>query len=108
MPDLQRVAFKITCKRTIIITFNGGDSSYNVLNKVRILQLVNHPRIISLEDEVDTANFLFIVLELPEGGELFNNIIEKTKLKEARLSCTSSKLPWQSSTYNSRRSVIGT
>ena len=28
-------------------------------------------------------NFLFIVLELAEGGELFDKIIEKTKLNEA-------------------------
>ena len=75
--------WQITCKRTIVTTFNPGNSSSNVLNMVRILQLVNHPCIISLEDVIDTPNFLFILLELPEGAELFNKIIEKTKLKEA-------------------------
>ena len=54
-----------------------------MLNKVRILQLVNHPCIISLEDVIDTPNFLFILLELPEGRELFDKIIEKTKLRDA-------------------------
>ena len=81
VPDLHRVAIKIICKR--ITTFNGGASSSNALKKVRILQSVNHPCIISLEDVIDTPNFLFIVLELTEGGELFDKIIEKTKLKEA-------------------------
>ena len=38
VPDLHRVAIKNTCKRTIVTTFNGGDSSSNVLNKVQILQ----------------------------------------------------------------------
>ena len=33
----------------------------------------------SLEDVIDTPNFLFIVLELAEGGELFDKIIEKTR-----------------------------
>ena len=74
----------MTCKCTMVTTFNGGNSSSNVLNKVRILQLVNLPCIISLEDVIDTPNFLFIVLELPEGGELFDKIIKKTKLKEAK------------------------
>ena len=62
--------------------FNGGHSSSNVLNKVRILQLVNHLCIINLEDVIDMPDFLFIVHELAEGGELFYKIIKKTKLNE--------------------------
>ena len=31
---------------------------------------------------IDTPDYLFIVLELAEGGELFDKIIEKTKLNE--------------------------
>ena len=88
------VTIKIKCKRTIIITFNGGDSSSNVLNKVWILQLVNHPCIISLEDVIDTPNFLFIVLELPEGADLFDKIIEKTKLKEAEAKLHFFQIAW--------------
>ena len=37
-PDLHRGTIKIICKCTIITTFNVGDSSSNVLNKVPILQ----------------------------------------------------------------------
>ena len=54
VPDLHRVAIKVICKRTIVTTFTGGDSSSNVLNKVWILQLVNHSYIISLEDVINT------------------------------------------------------
>ena len=79
VPELHQVAIKIFCKGTIVTTFNGGDSSSNVLKKVRILQSVNHPCITSLKDEIDTPNFRFIVLELAEGGELFDKIIEKTR-----------------------------
>ena len=81
--DSHRVAIKIICKRTTITTFNAGNSSSNVLNEVRILQSVNHPCVINLKDVIDTPNFLFIVLELAEGRELFDKIIEKTKLNEA-------------------------
>ena len=45
--------------------------------------MVNHPCIINLEDVINTPNFLFILLELVEGRELFDKIIEKTKLTEA-------------------------
>ena len=34
VPDLHRVTNKIICKCTIIITFNGGNSTSNVLKKV--------------------------------------------------------------------------
>ena len=54
-----------------------------MLDKVRNLQSANHPCIINLEDVIDRPNFLFIVLELAEGGELFDKIIEKTKLNKA-------------------------
>ena len=80
---MHRVAINITFNRSIVTTFKCGDSSSNKLSKVRILQLVNHPCIISLEDVFDRPNCLFTVLELPECGELFDKIIEKTKLKEA-------------------------
>ena len=56
------------------------------MNEVRILQQVNHPCVIRLEDVIDTPEFLYIVLELAEGGELFEKIIEKTKFNEAEVS----------------------
>ena len=54
-----------------------------MLKKIGIFQLVNHPCIISLEDVINTPNFLFIVLDTAEGGELFKKIIQKTILNEA-------------------------
>ena len=80
VPDLHRVAIKIICKGTIITTFNGNDSFFNVLNNVWIHQSVNQSCIINLEDVINTPNFHFIVLKLPEGGKLFDKIIVKTKL----------------------------
>ena len=53
-----------------------------VLNEVRILQSVSHPCVIDLEDVIDTPDYLYIVLELAEGGELFDKIIERTRLNE--------------------------
>ena len=66
---------------TIVTTFNGGDSSFKVLNKVRILQSVNQPCIISLKDGIKMPKF--IMLKLAEGRELFDKIIKKTKLNKA-------------------------
>ena len=53
-----------------------------VLNEVNILQSVSHPYLINLEGVINTTNFLYIVLEFAEDIELFDNIIDKTKLKK--------------------------
>ena len=45
---------------------------------------VTNPCIINWEDMINMPNFLFIVLELTEGGELFKKINEKTNLNEAQ------------------------
>ena len=81
IPDLHRVAIKVICKRTTNTV--NPNSSTMVMNEVRILQSVSHPCVINLEDVIDTPDYLFIVLELAEGGELFDKIIERTKLNEA-------------------------
>ena len=78
VPDLHRVAIKVICKRT-----TGTTGASSILNQVRILQSVNHPCVINLEDVIESSDYLFIVLELAEGGELFDKIIEKTKLNES-------------------------
>jgi len=79
IPDLHRVAIKVINKRT---TSTVPSNSQTIMNEVRILQSVNHPCIINLEDVIHTQDYLFIVLELAEGGELFEKIIEKTKFNE--------------------------
>ena len=53
-----------------------------VLNEVNILQSVSHPYLINLEGVINTTNFLYIVLEFAEDIELFDKIIDKTKLNK--------------------------
>ena len=45
---------------------------------------MTNPYIINREDVINMPNFLFIVLELTEGGELFKKISKKTKLNKAQ------------------------
>ena len=56
----------------------------------------------------DTSNFLFIVLLLAEGGELFDKIIEKTKLNETEAKLNFFKIPQPSLTCTSRIYIRGT
>ena len=66
-----------------MVFLNDKPPFSRVLNEVKILQSVSHPNVINLEDVIDTKDYLFIVLELAEGGELFDKIIEKTRLNES-------------------------
>jgi len=78
IPDLQRVAIKIINKKTTKIMKN---TTY--VNEVKILRSVQHPCVINLLDVIDVEDYLYIVLELAEGGELFDKIIEKTRMNES-------------------------
>ena len=53
-----------------------------VLNEVNILQSVSHPYLINLEGIINTTNFLYMVLGFAEDIELFDKIIDKTKLNK--------------------------
>ena len=50
---------------------------------MRLLQSVSHPNIIRLEEVIDCPAMLVLVLELAEGGELFEQMLRKTVLDEA-------------------------
>ncbi|XP_072765279.1 myosin light chain kinase A isoform X2 [Anoplolepis gracilipes] len=54
----------------------------NIRNEVEILKKLKHPFIIQMEDIHDTPTMMYIVLELMEGGELFDKIRRKGKLSE--------------------------
>lgn len=53
-----------------------------VENEVRILRQVKHPRIMSLIEEQDTKNMLFLVVELVKGVCKFFRLF-KLKLTQA-------------------------
>jgi serine/threonine-protein kinase Chk2 len=80
--DDYRVAIKIIEKKKFGSIDPTRQNQAGVMNEVRILQSIDHPCIIRLEDIMETDDHLYIVLELAEGGELFDKIIEKTKFNE--------------------------
>lgn len=43
---------------------------------------MNHPNIIHLEDNYETNEKIYMILELMEGGELFDYVVEKGTLSE--------------------------
>lgn len=74
----SKVAVKILEKEKI------KDSSDNerVSREIKILKLVKHPNIVQLYEIIETTKELFLIMELAEGGELFDYIVARSRLKE--------------------------
>ncbi|CAD1473708.1 unnamed protein product, partial [Heterotrigona itama] len=53
-----------------------------IMNEVKILKALKHPCVIRMEEIVDTPKAVYIVLELMEGGELFERIKSRGRLLE--------------------------
>lgn len=51
-------------------------------DEVEILNKTDHPNIVKLYEIFDTPTYLYMVLELLTGGELFERIVEKEHFSE--------------------------
>ncbi|XP_024941788.1 ovarian-specific serine/threonine-protein kinase Lok isoform X2 [Cephus cinctus] len=80
----KKYAMKMITKKSQ--ASNGGKHPLNdpekIMNEVRILKALKHPCIIRMEEIVDTPSTVYIILELMEGGELFERIRSKQRLSE--------------------------
>ncbi|KAJ0176665.1 hypothetical protein K1T71_007844 [Dendrolimus kikuchii] len=53
-----------------------------IMNEIKIMKALRHPCIISIEEVFDFHDAVYIILELMEGGELFDKISKQGKLPE--------------------------
>ena len=73
----QKVAIKILNRRKIR---NLGMFD-KVKREIRILKQFNHPHIIKLYEYIDTPSDVFVIFEYCSGGELFDLISRKEKVR---------------------------
>jgi calcium/calmodulin-dependent protein kinase I len=72
----KRVAVKIIDKTRVEGKEGMLESELNIMKKAQ------HPNIVGLLDDFDTVDKLYLVLELVEGGELFDRIVNKGSFTE--------------------------
>ncbi|KAM9744438.1 serine/threonine-protein kinase Chk2 [Menidia menidia] len=84
-----RLAFeRATCRRFAVKIINKknfqseGTATRNAQTEIEILQRIDHPCLIKTEDFYQTEDSYYIVLELMEGGELFQRVKSRQQLSE--------------------------
>ena len=50
--------------------------------EIAIMRLIDHPNIIKLKEVFDTKKHLLIIMEIIEGGELFEQIVKRKIFSE--------------------------
>ncbi|XP_046965621.1 ovarian-specific serine/threonine-protein kinase Lok-like [Vanessa cardui] len=61
---------------------NHLNNPAKIMNEINIMKALRHPCIISTEEVFDSCDAVYIVLELMQGGELFDRITKLGKLPE--------------------------
>jgi serine/threonine protein kinase len=74
-------AVKIIKKKNL-----NAEELATINDEVDILQKIDHPNIVKLFEIFDTSKFLYMVLELLTGGELFERIVQKGSFTEKEAS----------------------
>ncbi|XP_061208213.1 SNF-related serine/threonine-protein kinase-like isoform X2 [Neopsephotus bourkii] len=76
----QRVAVKVIDKSKL-----AGGAAGQLLQEVRCMKLVQHPNVVRLYEVIDTHAKLYLILELGDGGDMFDHIMRhEGGLPEAR------------------------
>ncbi|XP_063769240.1 serine/threonine-protein kinase Chk2 isoform X2 [Pseudophryne corroboree] len=78
----KKVAVKVISKRAFRMSTASLDQPISVDTEIEILKKLNHPCIIEIENFFYSDDYFYIVLELMEGGELFDRVVT-SRLKES-------------------------
>eukprot|EP01017_Pseudomicrothorax_dubius_P017025 TRINITY_DN1931_c0_g1_i2.p2 TRINITY_DN1931_c0_g1~~TRINITY_DN1931_c0_g1_i2.p2 ORF type:complete len:142 (+),score=52.04 TRINITY_DN1931_c0_g1_i2:92-517(+) len=73
----KEVAVKIIDKSTL-----ESDDQLALQTEVEILSQIDHPNIVKLFEVYDERSKFYMLMELMEGGELFDRIVEKDHYSE--------------------------
>ena len=59
-----------------------GDDEIQLQSEIDILSQLDHPNVLKIYEIFDEDDFIYLVLELLKGGELFDRIVEKENYSE--------------------------
>jgi hypothetical protein len=82
--DNKEFACKVIDKRQVEMKFSGLLDQFYI--EIKVLQTLNHPNIIKLEDTFESNERIYMIMEVMKGGELFDYVVEKGTLSEEEAS----------------------
>jgi len=88
--DKTEFACKVIDKRQVEAKFSGLLDQFYV--EIKVLQTLKHPHIIHLEDVYETPDRIYMVMEIMQGGEIFDYVVDKGTLSEEEASVLVRKL----------------
>jgi len=97
----QDVYYALKCQSKTAIVDSGLEE--HVLNEMRVMRKVDHPLICKLFVALQDAKFIYFVLELLQGGELFTHLRSKGKLPEQSARFYSASVVYAFATIHAKR-----
>lgn len=82
--DGKEFACKLVDKGQMEKKFSGLLDQFYV--EIKVLQMLRHPHIVHLEDVYDYPDRIIMVMELMQGGEIFDYVVDKGTLSEEEAS----------------------
>uniref|UniRef100_H2ZRX2 non-specific serine/threonine protein kinase n=1 Tax=Latimeria chalumnae TaxID=7897 RepID=H2ZRX2_LATCH len=79
----RKVAVKIISKHKFFMSAGEGETVLQVDSEIEIMKKLNHPCIIKTVDFFDFEESYYVILELMEGGDLFERITSNRRLTES-------------------------
>ncbi len=76
--DKKEVAIKVLSKKHMEM-----DEQLALESEILIMSQLNHPNVVKLLDVYDTEQNCYLVMEMMQGGELFDRIVERETYTEA-------------------------
>ena len=74
------VAIKVLEKEKV----KKQNMSAQIKREIYLMRMIKHKNIVAIRDVFATISKIFIVLELVEGGELYDKIVEEGKFTESK------------------------
>jgi len=97
----QEVYYALKCQSKAAIVESGLEE--HVLNEMRVMRKVDHPLIAKLFVALQDSKFIYFVLELLQGGELFTHLRSKGKLPEQSARFYSASVVYAFATIHAKR-----
>ncbi len=74
----EKVAIKVLDKASI----QSEEDCERMSREIRIMRKIRHPNCIQLYEIHESSKYLYFVMELPNGGELYDRIVENHRYFE--------------------------